>query len=208
MKKSLCLVLLVFLITGSVYAAGGKIIFNVYGDFLSMGKNNFTGQEKQSKIYFEAKAAVKFWRNLYLWGSHGYFPIRENWTGWNSKNSFAKDISVERTLGKRIVSGGCGFFAGFFEKEQFAARAEIGVCSITNDIDTATSRLDTDQLILNQTARQAAIGLRGNLSFTYGLYKNLFAELSGGYMYVSDKIDDVRTNLGGWHLQLGFGINL
>jgi hypothetical protein len=208
MKKSLCLVLLVFLISGSVFAAGKKIIFNVYGDCLSLAKNNFTGQDSQYRIFFEAKAAVAVRGNFYLWASHGYFPIRDDRTGWNSKDSFDKDISVERTLAKRIISGGIGYFAGYFEKNQFAMRAEVGACSITNTIDTTTSSLSTNKLLLSETAKQAGIGLRGNLAVTYGLYKNVFAELAGGYMYVTDKIDDVRTNLGGWHLELGFGINL
>jgi hypothetical protein len=208
MKKLLCLVFVGVLISGSVFAAGGKIILNVYAEGLSLPKNNFTGQESQYRIFFEAKAAVKVWGNIYLWASHGYFPISDDWTGWDSKNSFTKDISVERTLGKRIISGGIGYFAGFFEKDQFALRVEAGACSITNNISTTTSSIDKGEALLVETTSQAGIGLRGNLSVTYGLYKNIFAELSGGYMYVTDKIDDVRTDLGGWHLELGLGINL
>ena len=208
MKKSLCLVLLVFLISGSVFASGKKIIFNVYGDCLSLAQNNFTGQDSQYRVFFEVKAAVAVSGNFYLWASHGYFPIHDDWTGWDSKDSFEKDISVERTLAKRIMAGGLGYFAGYFEKDQFALRAEVGVCSIANDIDQTTSSLGTSKLLLSETAKQAGIGVRGNLAVTYGLYKNIFAELAGGYMYATDTIDDVRTNLGGWHLQLGFGINL
>ena len=87
-------------------------------------------------------------------------------------------------------------------------RGEIGICSIANDIDTTTSTLNTNGFLFAETARQAGIGVRGNLAFTYGLYKNIFGELSVGYMYASKKIDDVRNNLGGLHLQLGLGINL
>jgi hypothetical protein len=208
MKKALGLFFIVLFFSGFAFAAGGKLIFNIYGNGLDLPANSYTGQKSQYKIYFEAKAAVEVRGNMYLWASHGYFPLRDDWTGWDSKNSFAKDISVERKLAKRILSGGIGYFAGYLEKDQFALRAEIGVCSITNNIDTATSNLETNELILAETAKQAAIGLRGNLAFTYGLYKNIFAELSVGYMYAIDKIDNVKTNLGGLHLQLGLGINL
>lgn len=208
MKKSLCLFFAVLLTSGFTFAAGGKLIFSLYGNCLDLPANSFTGQDSQYKVFFEAKAAYMVQGNLYLWASHGYFPLRDSWTGWNSKNSFAKDISVERTLAKRIISGGCGFFAGYFEKNQIAIRAEIGICSIANDINSTTSNLDTNGFLLSETARQAGIGMRGNLAFTYGLYKNIFGELSVGYMYASKKIDDVRNNLGGLHLQLGLGINL
>ncbi len=208
MKKSLCLILLVFLFSGSVFASGKKLIFNLYGNCLDLPVNNFTEQESQYRIFFEAKAAVQVSGNFYLWASHGYFPMRDDWTGWYSKNSFEKDIHVERTLAKRIISGGLGFFAGYFAKDQFAVRGEIGFCSITNNIDSTTSRIDTNAVMLAETARQAGNGVRGNLSFSYGLTKNIFSELSVGYMFVYDKIDDVRTNLGGLHLQVGLGINL
>ena len=116
MKKSLCSVLLLFLFSGSAFAAGGKLIFNLYGNCMDLPANSLTGQDSQYKIYFEAKAAYLVRGNLYLWASHGYFPLHDSWTGWSSKNSFDKDISVERTLAKRIISGGCGFFAGYLSE--------------------------------------------------------------------------------------------
>jgi hypothetical protein len=208
MKKLLCLVFAVLLTSGSAFAAGGKLIFNLYGNCLDLPANSFTGQDSQYKIYFEAKAAFAFSGNFYLWASGGYFPLRESWTGWNSKNSFTSDINVERKLGKKIISGGFGFFAGYLEKEQLAVRTELGICAIANDIESTTSAIDTNAFLHAETARQSGIGVRGNLAFTYGFYKNVFAELSLGYMYAADKIDSVRTNLGGFHLQLGLGINL
>jgi hypothetical protein len=208
MKKSLCLVFIVLLASGFAFAAGGKLIFNLYGNCMDLPVNNYTGQASQYKIFFEAKAAFAISGNTYLWASHGYFPLRDSWPGWNSKNSFSSDLNVERKLGKKIISGGCGFFAGYLKKDQIAVRGEIGICAITNDIDTTTSSTGTNALLHAETAKQAGIGVRGNLAFTYGLYKNIFGELSVGYMYASDKIDNVRTNLGGLHLQLGLGINL
>lgn len=208
MKKSLCSVLLLLLFSGSAFAAGGKLVFNLYGNIMDLPANSLTGQESQYKIYFEAKAAYLVHGNLYLWASHGYFPLRESWQGWSSKNSFVPDISLERTLAKRIISGGCGFFAGYFAKDQLGMRAEIGFCSIGNDIELTTRDLDTNGFLFSEAVRQAGIGVRGNLAFTYGLYKNVFGELSLGYMYAAKKLDEVRNNLGGLHLQLGLGINL
>jgi hypothetical protein len=208
MKKLLCLVFIGLFFSGIAFAAGGKLIFNLYGNCLDLAANSFTSQSSQYKVFFEAKAAYAVSGNLYIWASHGYFPLRDSWTGWDSKSSFAKDINVERTLAKRIISGGCGFFIGYFEQDQFAIRTEIGICGITNAIDSTISNIDTTEFIRSEASRQAGIGVRGNLAFTYGLYKNIFSEVSIGYMYATDKIDAVRSNLGGFHLALGLGIQL
>jgi len=208
MKKSLGLVLLVFLFSASAFAAGGKLIFNLYGDIMDLPANNFTGQDSQFKIFYEAKAAYLVSGNLYMWASHGYFPLNDSWADWSSKNSFTQDIHVERTVAKRIIAGGCGFFAGYLREEQFAVRGEIGLCSIANDIDSTTSDINSNAILHAEAVKQAGIGLRANLAFTYGLYKNIFGELAIGYMYASDTINDVRSSLGGWHLQIGLGISL
>lgn len=208
MKKLAGLVFAVFLLSGAISAGDGRFIFNLYGTGLNMPANSFTGQASQQKVFFEAKAAVAFSGNIYLWGSHGYFPLRDSWSGWDSKNSFDKDINTERTLAKRIIAGGVGIFVGYFEQSQFAVRAEIGVCGITNDIDAKTSKLATAELIRSEESRQSGIGVRGDLAFTYGLYKSIFGEVAAGYMYASDKIAGVRSNLGGFHLALGLGIRL
>lgn len=208
MKKPIGLVLLVLLFSGIATAAGDRVILTLYGNYLNLAENNFTGQASQSKVFFEAKAAVAISGNIYLWASHGYFPLRDSWTGWDSKNSFDADISMKRTLAKRVIAGGCGFFAGYFEEKQIAIRTEVGICSISNDIESIISKIDTNIRLRSDSAKQSGIGVRGNLAFTYGLYKNIFAEASIGYMYASDKIDDVRSNLGGFHLALGLGIQL
>lgn len=208
MKKLAGLVLALILFSGIVSASERRFIFNLYSNYLSLPANSFTSQDSRQKLFLEAKAAVAFSGNLYLWASHGYFPVRDSWTGWDSKGSFAQDISTERTLGKRIIAGGCGVYMGFFEPNQFAIRTELGICRITNRIDATVSSIATSAFIRSEESRQSAIGVRGNLAFTYGFFKNVFAELSGGYMYASAKTGTVRNNLGGFHLSLGLGIQL
>ena len=208
MKKLTALVFLALLCAGTLSASGGRAILNLYGSALNVAQNKFTGQKGGNKIFFEVKAAYAISGNLYLWASHGYFPLRDSWSSWESKGSFAPDALVERTLGKRIVAGGGGVFIGYFEPGQIAVRAEAGVCHIANDIDTAVSSLATGQFIRGVEDKQRGIGARGGLAVTYGLYRSVFAEASAGYMYAADKIDGVRSNLGGFHVALGLGIQL
>ena len=70
------------------------------------------------------------------------------------------------------------------------------------------SFIEPEQFIRSEEASQWGLGGRANLSFTYGLYKSIFAEASLGFMYAPDKIDGVRSNLGGFHLALGLGMQL
>jgi len=208
MKKSLCVSVAVLLLAGTLSAGSGRVILNLYGNCLDLPANGLTGQESQYKVFLEAKAAVAIAGNIYLWASHGYFPLRDGWTGWESKNSFDKDISVERLLAKRIIAGGCGIFIGYFEPSQFGLRAEVGVCSIANDITHTVSAFDTAKFIRSEEARQSGIGVRANLAVTFGLYKSVFAEVTGGYMYATDTVDGERTQLGGLHVAAGLGIQL
>jgi len=86
--------------------------------------------------------------------------------------------------------------------------AELGVCDITNVIDSTFSNVNTSAVIRTEAARQTGLGFRGSLGVTYGLFKNLFAEISIGYMYSADTIDSVRSKLGGLHYAIGLGIRL
>ncbi len=208
MKKLVGLGFAVLLFAGTASAAGGRVILTLYGNYLDMAANKFTGQESRYKAFFEAKAAVAVSGNLYLWASHGYFPLRDSWTGWEKKSSFNPDMLVQRRLGKRIIAGGCGYFIGYFEPNQYAVRAEAGICNVHNDIDSTVSDIGTAEFIRAEEAKQSGIGVRGGLAFTYGLFRGIFGELSAGYMYAAKKIDDVRSNLGGLYLALGLGIRL
>ncbi len=208
MKKLAALFVVALLSSSVLSASGGRAILNLYGTALNVAENKFTGQDSRQKVFFEAKAALAVSGNLYLWASHGYFPIRDSWKSWERKSSFAPDAQYERRLGKRVIAGGGGLYLGYFEPGQLGVRVEAGVCHIANDIDATATFIESGQFIRSLEGRQSGIGARGNLSFTYGFYRSLFAEVSAGYLYAADKIEGVRSNLGGFHLALGLGMQL
>lgn len=208
MRKLTALVVIALACACMLPAAEGRAILNLYGAALNVAENQFTGQDSRQKVFFEAKAAVAVSGNIYLWASHGYFPIRDSWKSWERKSSFAPDALYERRLGKRVIAGGGGLYLGYFEPGQLAVRVEAGVCHIANDIDATATFIESGQFIRSLEGRQSGIGGRGNLSFTYGLYRSLFAEVSAGYMYAADTIEGVRSNLGGFHVALGLGMQL
>ena len=208
MKRIVLSICTILLFAGVVTASETKFIFTIHGNYLNVADNTFTSQTGKKKIYVEGKAAVTIYQNLYLWGSYGTFPIHDTLSKWSSKGAFDADISVARVLEKRIFSGGVGFFIGYLEAQEISVMAEIGVCSITNFIDSTSTNINSNAFIQSEAAKQTGVGLRGSLGVTYGFFKNLFAEISIGYMYSADTIDSVRSKLGGLHYGLGIGIRL
>jgi len=208
MKRIVLSISTILLFAGVATASDTKFIFTLHGNYLNVADNTFTSQTGKKKIYAEGKAAVTIYQNLYLWGSYGTFPIHDTLSKWSSKGAFDADISVARVVEKRIFSGGVGFFIGYLEQEEISVMAEIGVCSITNFIDSTSTNINSNAIIQSEEAKQTGVGLRGNFGVTYGFFKNLFAEISIGYMYSADTIDSVRSKLGGLHYGLGIGIRL
>jgi hypothetical protein len=208
MKRLMISVCFVFLFTGGLLFSESKFFFTVQSDYFQITKNNYTGQSGKKKVFIEGKAAVRLFGNFYGWGSYGFFPIKDSWTEWSGKNVFEKDVNVDRTLKKRVFSLGAGYFIGFFEPNEFAVKTEIGICSITNIIDSSYSYISSKAPIRSTNGRQSGIGLRTNLGVTYGLLKNVFGEVAMSFMIVSDTKDSVKSNLGGFSLSAGLGIVL
>jgi hypothetical protein len=139
-------------------------------------------------------------------GSYGFFPDQYKWTEWSNKGVVEADIAGKRTVDKRIISGGVGFFVGYIKRNEFAVKAEAGICRITNAIESIRNIIATGELIDSGDEKQTGTGIRGTLGVTYGLYKKLYSELSFCYMYASDKVNDKRVNLGGIQLSVGLGL--
>lgn len=206
MKRVLLIVLVIFLFSAILTASGKKFTVTIYGNYLTIADDDFKEEYGGKKFFPEGKITVTLFGNLYLWGSYGFFPSSYNWTEWSNKGIVEADIEGERTADKRIISGGVGFFAGFIKKSEFSIKVEAGICSITNTIEATLNEIATQQFISSMEEKQSGIGIRGRLGATYGLYKNLFSELSLSYLYATDKVDDKRINLGGIQLSIGLGL--
>jgi len=208
MKRWLLTLVVLLICSTMLPAAGSKFFLTLHGYYMDIGDNDLTKQYSMKKIATEGKVAVAVFRNIFIWGSYSSFPLRDSYDAWSSKAAFNKDVTIERTVGKHIYSGGVGYYVGYFDRHQLAIKVELGLCSITNQIDSSLFQINTTTPAGNETAKQSSIGLRGNLGATYGLLKNVFGEIAVGYMYATEMVDSTRNNLGGLHLSLGLGINL
>jgi hypothetical protein len=208
MKKRVLSIFIILFFSAVLLAAETKFILTLHGNYFETVANTFTSQTKKAEFFAEGKAAITVSRNLYIWGSYGTFPIDDNWTEWSNKSAFETDINVGRVLHKKILSGGLGYFIGYFKPGEFAIKAEAGICSITNNIGVTYTNSNSQTEIRSESEKQSGIGITANLGVTYGFYKSFFAEISGGYAYAGNKKDSVTSSLGGFCLSLGLGIEL
>ncbi len=192
----------------SLFASAQNFVFTVGGNYLSPADSEFKTRFGDTKYYPEGKIALRFSGNLYLWGSCGFFSTRYNWVEWSNKGVINADIEAKDVLDKLIISGGVGYAMGFIRPHDFSVRVEVGACSITDSVETTKNDMDSEAIVSVTENKESGIGFRGNLGITYGLYKNFFAEISAGFLYATDKVNDKRVNLGGFRLALGLGIAL
>ena len=149
--------------------------------------------------------ALKITGNIFVWGSYAAFSSGNSGLKWSHKGLEVADIEVNDTLDRAIISGGLGYYVGLIEKGEFAVKIELGACKISNTEETVSSKIAGGSVISSEERTNSGIGIRGNLGITYGLYKNLFAEIAGGYLYATTKVEDYSINLGGLRFSLGLG---
>lgn len=204
MKRKLILILVIFL--SSVFASAQNVILSVSGNRISIADSEDEALYGGTRYFPEGKIALRLKGNFYLWGSLGFFSTRYDWQEWSNKGVVAADVQGENVLDKLIISGGLGYYMGFLRKNDISIKLEVGVCRISNSIELSKSMIQTSETISVEEQKEAGIGIRGNLGVTYGIYKNLFAEVTGGYLFATDKVDDKRVKLGGFQLTMGLGL--
>jgi hypothetical protein len=204
MKRKLILILVIFL--SSVFISAQNVILSVSGNRISIADSEDESLYGGTRYFPEGKIALRLKGNIYLWGSLGFFSSQYDWEEWSNKGVVAADVQGENVLDKLIISGGLGYYVGFLRKNDISIRFEVGACRITNSIELSKSMIQTNETVSVEAQKEAGLGIRGNLGVTYGIYKNLFAEVTGGYLFATDKVEDKRVKLGGFQLTMGLGI--
>jgi hypothetical protein len=204
MKRALIVVLILMLFP--VFISAQTFIFSISGNRLATADSTYKTRYGKAAYFPEGKLAVRIGGNIYLWGSCGFLTSNYRWQGWSNKGEIVPDIQGESVLDKLIISGGLGFYAGFFRPGDFAVKFEAGVCRITDTIDTTITKIVGGEQVSFAGEKQAGTGFRGNIGVTYGLYKHLFAEVSVGYLHATDTKDNTKIKLGGFRLAVGLGI--
>jgi hypothetical protein len=205
MKRTSILILAVLVLSVFV-TADHNFMLTVNGNYFFEGDSHYKDFYGKSRIFPEGKLAVRLFGNFYLWGSYGYMYTSSTYSSWSSKAVFNADLETESTLKKYIVSGGLGFYAGYLRPGEFGLRMEVGACRITNKVRTISNYIDSNDTFSDEEREESGIGFRTNLGVTYGLFKGVYAEAIGGYIYAKDKVEENSITLGGFRLSLGLGV--
>lgn len=204
--KRVAIFVLGLVLFAMVATAEHRFMFTVNGNYLTFADDYYRDEFGKAKIFPEGKIAMRFSGNFYLWGSYGYLSTSQGWQDWSSKGVFNRDLDCKIVMDKHIISGGLGFFAGYIRPHDFSVQLELGVCKITNNVETTKNYIDSNESYFHEKRRESGIGARGNIGITYGLIKSFYAEAVCGYLYATDKIDGDRFFLGGLRLSLGIGV--
>ncbi|MGD2091572.1 MAG: hypothetical protein PVH61_35695 [Candidatus Aminicenantes bacterium] len=204
MKRKLILILVIFL--GSVFISAQSVMLSVTGNRISIADSEDKALYGGTRYFPEGKIALRLKGNFYLWGSLGFFSTQYDWEEWSNKGVVSADTQGKNVLNKLIISGGLGYYMGFLRKNDISVKFEVGVCRITNSIELSKSIIRTNETVSFEEQKEAGIGIRGNLGITYGLYKNIYAEITGGYLLATDRVDDNKVKLGGFQLTMGLGL--
>jgi hypothetical protein len=204
MKRKLILILVIFL--SSLFISAQNVILSVSGSRISIADSEDKALYGGTRYFPEGKIAFRLKGNFYLWGSLGFISSSYDWQEWSNKGVVEADVQGENVLDKLIISGGLGYYLGFLRKNDFSIKFELGACRITNSIKLSKNTIRTNEPVSFEKQKEAGLGIRGNLGITYGIYKNLFVEVSGGYLFATDKVDDKRVKLGGLQLAMGLGL--
>lgn len=210
MKRVLIVMLIILIYSVSLSGAGKNFMITISGNYLSNADSDYKERYGKRDFFPEGKISIRLKGNLYLWGSYGFLSSSYNWEEWSYKGSAEADLEGESILDKQVISGGIGYYIGYIEKNEMAIKVEAGICRITHNIAATLNQIATNTITSSDETKESGIGFRGNLGVTYGLYKNLFSEVSIGYLYATDKVkigdENERIYLGGFRASVGLGL--
>jgi hypothetical protein len=202
--------LIILIYSVSLSGAGKKFMITVSGNYFSNADSDYKERYGEIDIFPEGKISIRLMGNLYFWGSYGFLSSSYNWQEWSHKGFAEADLEGESILDKLVISGGIGYYVGYIEKSEISIKVEAGICKITHNIASTLNQIDTNAITSSNETKESGIGIRGNLGLTYGLYKNLFSEVSIGYLYATDKVkvgdNNERIYLGGLRMSVGLGL--
>jgi hypothetical protein len=204
MKKTLVFIALMLITT--LFISAKNFRFTVYCDYFSAADTTYKEEYGGRKFFPEAKLSFRVKGHFYLWGSGGFLPASYKWDEWSNKGVVNPDIEGKNASRKFFLSGGLGYWVGYFDKSELALKLELGACSTGTTVKITTDNTASNQNIRSEKNTEWGIGVRGNLGVTYGLLKSVFAEASIGYLYVWNKRDEEYINDGGLRLAIGLGV--
>ncbi|MGB2964897.1 MAG: hypothetical protein WBB69_13025 [Anaerolineales bacterium] len=183
MKKLIFIITVLWVASSISYAE--KLMFSVSGHSLFPADSNFKDVYKNSILYPELRAGVKVFKDIYLWGSYGFFSVEGK----------TPNFQLEAKSTQNFISFGVGYLLSVTK-------------SISLDAAVGGSFINYKEEAMSLEVTGSKLGLRFDGGLMYSIGKLFFARLSAGYMTASDSVEGVEIKLGGISAGLGIGIKL
>lgn len=181
------------------------------GDYLSIADQEYEELYGKKKYFPEGEIEIRLTRNFYFWGSYSLVSGQGEWFEWSNKSMPDPNFRWNITSKRHQIATGIGYFIGLHDPGQFVIRLQLGVCFINHDEDAEKISLITGEPFETNQSMSKKIGGIGEVGIDYVLWKNIFAEISIGYIYATKKMEDeegetVNEEIGGLKISLGLGM--
>jgi len=165
--------------------AEDRFMLSLSGNYLSPADSGYKDIYGGSAFFPEIKAAVKVIKDIYVWGSYGFF----------SKNGETPVLKIAAKSTQNYLSFGVGHLYRLTEKL---------------DLDTAigAALFNYKEEAMGMEVSGSKLGLYAKGGIIFRLKKNFFTTAHIGYLTASDIANDVKIKLGGLTAGLGLGITL
>lgn len=179
--SSLVLILLFFASTVAASEKKGLVILSTsyFGYTDSRHKEVYSS----GNIYPEIKAAMKIYRDFYVWGRYGFLTA----------NGVTPILEEAAKLNYHHISIGGGYKGNLSKKLDYLV--ELGLLYV-NYRETA----------MGEEISGSSVGFRLGGGLIFNISKVLFTEVSLGYLHTNDEVEDITLKLGGIKAGIGFGI--
>ncbi|MDQ1350411.1 MAG: hypothetical protein QG657_713, partial [Acidobacteriota bacterium] len=160
-----------------------KIFFLVSGNYLRPAESGFADIYGSEPIYPGIAGGYKFNRNWYIWGGYSFFSKK------------GKSAVLEKP--SRWKQAYCSLGIGYYQdlSLRFAVRAGLGTIYV---------RFSEEAFGDKVTANTFGVGLEA--AGIYKIDKHLFTEISLGYLFASDTVEEIEIKLGGLRAGIGLGL--
>lgn len=141
----------------------------------------------------ELKVGYKFYRAFYIWGGFGFSTKSDKSHGFPGEPSPAK-------WKQAFLSLGLGYNGNMSIK--FGYKAEVGMFYVS-------FRDEMENIVeegITYSEPGTTVGVRIGGAAIFKISDRLFTEVSLGYLYASDKMNDTSIRLGGIKTGVGFGL--
>ena len=182
MKKKFGIAFIMIFLSASWLTAGPTFYFDLSGNYLASPDMFFRGLYGEDTFFPELTAGIQVIGNFYLWAGYGFF---------NSQAT--TDYLLEEMKARQsYLSGGLSFRSMI--SDDFGFKIMLGAVQSGYKEEGMGTEVSG-----------SVLGLRADGGFLMYI-GNVYVELSNGYIYARDTVNDQKIKLGGYKVSLALGI--